>query len=380
MDILRESDAYQIFPTFQSGQTPEAVVNGQKVILTGSNNYLGLATHPKVLAAVKVALYKYGTGCGGSRWLNGNSHLHRELEHRLAGFLGYEAALVSTTGYQSNIGVMTSLVGRKEVVILDKLDHASIIDGCRLSLGKMVRYRHNDMGDLERCLKRYKDQSIMVVVDGVYSMEGDLTDLPEVVNLSKRYNARLIVDDAHGVGVMGSTGRGTVEHFGLEGEVDLVMISFAKAFGGIGGAVVGESRVIDWIQHASRPQMFSTAMPPGVAAGLIAAIDVMETEPEWRELLWQNRNHLVKSLRSLGYDTGQSSSHIIPIIIGEESLMLDLVKMLNDFGIYCNPISNPAVPLGRSMIRMSVMATHSKDQINKIIEAFDTAGNRLGII
>jgi 8-amino-7-oxononanoate synthase len=379
-DELRGAKRYVIFRAFESGQTPEVEVGGQRMILLGSNNYLGLSFHPQVKAAAKEALEKYGTGCAGSRYLNGNLDLHEALEKRLAGFFGKEAAVVSSTGYQSNLGAIACLLNRGEVVITDKLDHASILDGCRMSMGTMARYRHNDMDDLERLLKKFSERAKLIVVDGVFSMEGDIVNLPPVIDLAKRYEARVIVDDAHGIGVFGQNGRGTVEHYDLLEEVDLITGTLSKSLAGIGGFVVGPARVIEWIKHASRPQMFSASLPPATTAAVIAALEVIDTHPELRERLWANREMLKQGLNDLGFDTGQTQSPIIPVIIGEEPLMLKHVVELAERGVFCNPVGSPAVPKGRDMIRTSVMAAHTQDHIGRVLKAFEEVGRINGMI
>jgi len=379
-DELREFQRYVIFRVFDSGQTPEVVVGGRRMILLGSNNYLGLSFHAQVKEAARLALEKYGTGCAGSRYLNGNLDLHERLERRLAGFFGKEAAVVASTGYQSNLGTIACLLNRGEVVITDKLDHASILDGCRMSLGSMVRYRHNDMDDLERLLKQYSDRAKLIVVDGVFSMEGDLVNLPPVIDLAKRYGTRVMVDDAHGIGVLGERGRGTVEHYGLLEEVDLITGTLSKSLAGIGGFVAGQARVVEWIKHASRPQMFSASLPPATTAGVIAALEVIDSRPGLRKRLWDNRQRLKQGLNDLGYDTGQTQSPIIPVIIGNEPLMLKFVVELAEKGVFCNPVGSPAVPRGREMIRTSVMAEHTREQMDRVVEAFKEVGLENGLI
>lgn len=379
-DELRESQRYVIFRAFESGQTPEVVVDGQKMVLLGSNNYLGLSFHPRVKQAANEALEKYGAGCAGSRYLNGNLVLHETLERRLAQFFGKEAAVVSSTGYQSNLGTISCLMGRGEVVVTDKLDHASILDGCRMSMGSMVRYRHNDMDHLERVLRKHSDQAKLIVVDGVFSMEGDVVDLPPLIDLAKRHGARVIVDDAHGIGVFGPGGRGVAEHYGLLEEVDLITGTLSKSLAGIGGFVAGQARVIEWIKHASRPQMFSAALPPATTAAAVAALEVINAQPELLERLWNNRRILKQGLNDLGLDTGQTQSPIIPVIIGEEPLMLKCVVELAERGVFCNPVGAPAVPKGRDMIRTSVMSEHNQDHLNRALGAFEEVGRLNGLI
>ena len=319
--VGREMGWYPYFKVVESEQGDEAIVDGKKMIMIGSNNYLGLTNHPKVKEAVINAVKEYGTGCTGSRYLNGTLKLHVEAEERLARFMQREAALLFSTGYQTNLGTISSLVGKGEYVITDRLDHASIVDGCRLSFGKTLKFRHNDMVDLERILKHLgPDIGKMVVIDGVFSMEGSIVSLPEIVKLCEMYKAALMIDDAHSIGVLGDHGRGTAEHFGLEHAVNIHMGTFSKSFASMGGFIATDFNIIDYIKHHSRPLIFSASMAPATVAAVLAALDIIEQEPERREQLWKNATHFRSGLQELGFNTGRSETPIIPVILGEDML------------------------------------------------------------
>ncbi|MCU0306113.1 MAG: pyridoxal phosphate-dependent aminotransferase family protein, partial [Thermoanaerobaculales bacterium] len=318
-DQVRALGLYPYFRMIASGQDPVVSMDGRRVIMLGSNNYLGLTNHPEIKEAATRALAAYGTGTAGSRFLNGTLDIHVELEERLASFMERDAALCFSTGFQVNLGVISSLIGRRDTVVLDNLDHACILDGARLSYGRVLKYAHNDMAALEERLRSIDDDSAaMIVVDGVFSMEGDLADLPAIAGLSSRYGARLMVDDAHGIGVMGARGRGTAEHFGLDGQVDLVMGTFSKSLAAVGGFVVGERAVIDWIKHKARSLIFSAAPPPASVASVIKALEIVEREPERRQRLWENTDYMKREFGTLGFDTGESASPVIPLVVGED--------------------------------------------------------------
>jgi 8-amino-7-oxononanoate synthase len=317
-----------------SGQDPVVIMDGQRVIMLGSNNYLGLTNHPEIKQAAASALESYGTGTAGSRFLNGTLDIHVELEEKLARFMCRDAALTFSTGYAVNLGVISGLIDRKDVVILDNLDHACIIDGARLSFGRVLKYPHNDMDALEERLRSVdNDRSRMIVVDGVFSMEGDLADLPRIVELKEEFNARLMVDDAHGVGVMGEHGRGTMEHFGLEDEADLVMGTFSKSLATVGGFVVGDSKIIDYIKHNSRSLMFSAAPPPASVASVIKALEIIEREPERRQRLWEHTDYMKREFSTMGYDTGNSASPVIPLVVGEDMTAFKMTFRLQEEGV-----------------------------------------------
>ncbi len=372
---------YPYFVPIESPSGPEVIIGGKPMIMLGSNNYLGLTQHPTVIEAARAAIDRYGTGCTGSRLLNGTLDLHQELERRLARFVGKESALVFTTGFQVNLGVISALVGRNDVLILDRADHASIVDGARLSFGKTVRFPHNDMGQLERILQAHAGSSgCLIVVDGVFSMEGDLANLPEIVRLAQRYGARVMVDDAHGVGVMGPDGRGTAHHFGLEEQVDLIMGTFSKSFASTGGFVAGSEEVIYYIKHTARAFLFSASIPPASAAAALAALDVIESEPERVDKLWANARRMKHELDALGFDTGASTTPIIPIVVGEEYRLAFLWRKVFDSGVFVNAAVAPAVEPDHALLRTSYMATHEPRHLDRALAVFEQAGKEFGLI
>ncbi len=371
---------YPFFRTIESAQNPEVVMNGRRLIMVGSNNYLGLTNHPKVKEAAIEAIRKYGTGCAGSRFLNGTLDIHVQLEEKLARFMRKEAAIIFSTGFQVNLGVISALIGKDDVVVIDKMDHASIIDGCRLSFGEVRKFRHNDVADLERVLKENEDRDKMIVVDGVFSMEGDIAHLPEIVSLSKKYGARLMVDDAHGIGVLGKTGRGTSEHFGLENEVDLIMGTYSKSLASIGGFISGSADVIHYIKHCARSLIFSASPPPASVAAVNAAVDIIENEPERREQLWKNTARMLNGFKDLGFQTGHSQTPIVPVVVGEDERAFLMGMMLQEEGVFANVAVTPAVPAGMALIRTSYMATHTDEHLDLVFTAFEKVGKKLGII
>ena len=372
---------YPFFVPVGSSSGPEVTIDGRSVVMLGSNNYLGLTQHPHVVGAARDALDRYGTGCTGSRLLNGTIELHLELERRLAAYMQKEAALVFTTGFQVNLGVISALVGRSDILILDRADHASIVDGARLAFGKTVRYPHNDMVALERILETHAgSHGLLVVVDGVFSMEGDLANLPEIVRLARQYGARVMVDDAHGVGVMGPGGRGTAEHFGLQHEVDLIMGTFSKSFASTGGYIAGSEEVVYFIKHIARAFLFSAAIPPASAAAALGALDVMESEPGLRDRLWANARRMKGELDRLGFDTGASTTPIIPIVVGDEYRLAFLWRKIFDSGVFVNAAVAPAVEANRALMRTSYMATHDDVHLDRALSVFERAGKEFGLI
>jgi 8-amino-7-oxononanoate synthase len=377
----REQGWYPYFKVVQSQQGPEATVDGKKVIMLGSNNYLGLTDHPKVKEATINAVKVFGTGCTGSRYLNGTLSLHEEAEARLAKFMQREGALLFSTGYQTNLGTISALVGKGEFVITDRQDHASIVDGCRLSFGKAVKFRHNDPEDLERILRRLNPAAgKMVAVDGVFSMEGSIARLPEIVQICKAYESVLLVDDAHSIGVLGDNGRGTAEHFALEHSVDIVMGTFSKSFATMGGFIATDFQTIDFIKHHSRPLIFSASMAPSTVATVLAALDVIEQEPERREQLWRNAAHWRTGLQELGFNTGRSETPIVPVILGEDMLTFQFWKALFDAGVFTNPAVRQAVAPGSALLRTSVIATHTMGQLDQALDTFWKVGRALNVI
>ena len=375
-----ETGFYPYFLPLEDTEGPVATFQGKRLVMVGSNNYLGLTTHPKVRQAAIDAITRYGTSCTGSRFLNGTLALHQELEKRMAEFTGKEDAVCFSTGYQANLGVIASLVGKRDLLVLDKDVHASIVDGFRLSAGTMKRFRHSDVDHLDRVLRDAKEfEGVLVVVDGIYSMGGDVAPLPEIVEVCKRHGAQILVDDAHGLGVLGE-GHGAVAHFGLTDEVDLIMGTFSKSFASLGGFISGNKDVIHYIQHHARSLIFSASMPAACAAAVLAAADIIDSEPQRIKQLWENAHYMKQGLERLGYNTGESDSPIIPIIIGDDQGTLQLWKMLCDAGVYTNPVFSPAVPTGSQMLRTSYMATHTREHLDYVLDAFERIGIALGLV
>ncbi len=370
---LIESGIYPYFKELESEQAPEVTIQGKKFIMFGSNNYLGLANDPRMKQAAIDAVKKYGTGVAGSRFLNGNTVLHTDLEKKLAAFKGREAALIYATGYQMNLGVVSALVGKGDFAVVDKLDHASILDGCRLSHGEVRRFKHNNPADLDRVLKDIgPGHGKLVIVDGVFSMEGDISPVPEISKVCKKHGARLMVDDAHATGVLGKHGHGTMEHFGLTSkDVDLVVGTCSKSFASVGGFVVGDEDIIHYIQHVSRSMIFSAALPPSSVASIAKAIDIIQEEPQRIRKLWDNSAYLMKRFKALGLNTGETATPIIPVIIGDNEKTFMLWRMLYDNGLFTNPVVSPAVPPKRSLLRVVVTATHTREQLDNALDIFE---------
>lgn len=371
---------YNYFRVIESAQENTVRFQGNEIIMLGSNNYLGLTNHPQVKEAAQNAIAKYGTGCAGSRFLNGTLDIHIELEEKLARLVGKEKALVFSTGFMVNQGVLSSLVHRNEIIIVDRTDHASIIDGARLSFGEVRKYKHNDMENLELVLKNAQDTPKLIIVDGVFSMEGDIAKLPEIVELAKKYDAFLMVDDAHGVGVLGDHGRGTCNHFGLTDKTDLIMSTFSKSLASVGGFVAGDTDVMHYIQHTARALMFSASMPPASVASVSAAVDLM-LEESWRhEALWRNNDIMRARLKDAGFDTGPSETPIIPAVVGLDMNAFKMCTRLAEEGVFVNPVVSPAVDKGNALIRLSLMATHTEDEIHKAMDIMVKVGKELDII
>jgi 8-amino-7-oxononanoate synthase len=378
---LMATGLYPWFSEVESSLGTKAVIDGHEVIMIGSNNYLGLTTHPKVKEAAIQAIKRYGSGCTGSRFLNGNLDIHVELESRLAKFMNKEAALVFSTGFQTNLGGISTLVGRGDAVYIDREDHASIVDGTRLGFGKVYKFKHNDMEDLDRILRENQNSGgKLIAVDGVFSIGGDIVDLPKLVEVSKEHDARILVDDAHAIGVLGEHGDGTASHFGLENDVDIVMGTFSKSFASLGGFLAAQEDVIHYIKHNCRSLIFSASMPPPSVAAALAALDIIESEPERRERLRQIYTNMKKEFDSLGFDTGNSCTAIIPIKIGENMTTFKFWRALLDNGVYGNTIITPAVPPGESLIRTSYMATHTDEELDRVLEVFEKLGKEFGLI
>ncbi len=380
-DELKAGGLYPYFKSISESGDTAVVIEGQRRIMLGSNNYLGLTHHPKVLEAAGDALRRYGSGCTGSRFLNGTLDLHHRLERALADFLGKEDCIVFSTGYSANLGMISGLVGRGDCVFLDKLDHACIVDGAKLSYGETLRFNHGDLAGLRRQLdRRNGNKGSLVVVDGVYSMEGDIADLPELTKICQRYGAALAVDDAHSLGVLGPHGDGTAAHFGLQSEVDIIAGTFSKSLASVGGFVAASERVTNYLRHHSRPFIFTASLPPSNTAGVLAALEVLQSEPGRRAQLWENTRRLQEGLRSLGFDIGPTETPIVPVLIGQLETTLLMWRKVFEAGVFTNPVVPPAVPASQGRLRTSLMSTHTPDQIDQALEAFGKIGRELGVI
>ena len=368
---VRALGLYPYFRPIDSDQDTEVIINNRRVLMMGSNNYLGLTNHPEVKEAAKEAIDKYGCGCAGSRFLNGTLRIHLEFEEQIADFIGKEAALLFSTGFQVNQGVISALVCRDSAVIIDRTDHASIIDGARLAFGRTIKFDHNDMNSLERTLSGLNGINGLIVVDGVFSMEGDIAPIPSIVKLAERYDCDLMVDDAHSVGVLGPGGRGTAAHFGLSDNVQLIMGTFSKSLASIGGYVAGDADVIDFLKHNSRALIFSASPPPASVASAQAALRILRREPEIIDKLWTNTRRLWNGLESINVDRGNSQTPIVPVLIGDDMKAFQVCKTLQDKGVFVNPVVSPAVPPDRALIRLSVMSTHTLEQIDRAVSIID---------
>ncbi|MBN2828980.1 MAG: pyridoxal phosphate-dependent aminotransferase family protein [Candidatus Cloacimonetes bacterium] len=379
----KELDKIGFYPYFReinSEQDTEVYCNGKKMLMLGSNSYLGLTNHPKVKEASIEAIKKYGTGCAGSRFLNGTLDIHIQLEEALARYVGKEAALAYPTGYQSNVGAISALVGKNDFVITDKYDHASIIDGCKMSYGKMERFSHNDMKSLEMVLKKIDSKNSLIVVDGIFSMEGDIANIEEIVRLAKQYGAEVMVDEAHSLGVLGKNGAGAAEASGLIDDVAVIMGTFSKSLASIGGFIAGDHDTIHYLKHHSRALIFSASLPPASAASVLAALEIIEQEPERIDRLWENTHHMLKSFNEMGYDTGLSNTPVIPLHIGDMMTTMKMWKLLDEEGVFINPVIPPAVPPTQCLIRTSFMATHTIEQLDVALSKFKKIGKQLGVI
>ncbi|SDT30812.1 serine palmitoyltransferase [Mucilaginibacter mallensis] len=379
-NMIREKGLYPYFRPIESGQDTEVMIDHKRVLMFGSNSYLGLTNHPKIKEASKKAIDKYGTGCAGSRFLNGTLDIHIELENRLAAYVGKPAAVLFSTGFQVNLGVLSCVTGRNDYLILDEYDHASLIDGSRLSFSKVIKYGHNDMQDLERKLSILPEEAVkLIVVDGIFSMEGDIVKLPEIVELADKYGANIMVDDAHSLGVIGKLGAGTASHFGLTDDVDLIMGTFSKSLASLGGFIASDAETIDYLKHRARSLMFSASMTPGSVASVIAALDIIESEPERIQKLWDNTNYAMKLLLDEGFDLGPTESPILPIYVRDNDKTFLVTKYLQEAGVFVNPVVSPAVPSDSSLLRFSLMATHTFDQIDEAVDKIAKAFKEVGV-
>ncbi len=380
----QEAQAMGIYPYFrkiESEQDTEVIIDGRKVLMFGSNSYLGLTNHPKLKQAAIDATEKYGTGCAGSRFLNGTLDTHVALEKRLAEFVGKDDAIIFSTGFQVNLGVVSILTGREDYIIWDELNHASIIEGMRLTYSTKLKYKHNDMASLERRLKQCTPgKVILIVVDGVFSMEGDVCNLPEIVRLAKKYNATLMVDEAHGIGVLGDCGRGVCHHYGLSKDVDLIMGTFSKSFASLGGFVAGDKVLINYLRHHARSYIFSASCTPASTAAAGAALDIMLSEPDRFERLWDLTHYALDRFRTLGFEIGNTSTPIIPLFIRNNEATFCITRDLFQEGVFVNPVVSPAVPPEDTLIRFSLMATHTKEQLDFAINALHKVFVANGII
>ncbi|SMD08809.1 serine palmitoyltransferase [Pedobacter nyackensis] len=372
--VIKEKGLYPYFRTIESGQDTEVVINGERVLMFGSNSYLGLTNHPKIKEAAKAAIDKYGSGCAGSRFLNGTLDIHIELERKLAAYVGKESAVLFSTGFQVNLGVISCLLDRNDFLILDESDHASIIDGSRLSFSRTIKYKHNDMDDLRKKLSRLpEDAAKLIVTDGIFSMEGDLVNLPHIVKIADEYGANIMLDDAHSLGVIGFNGSGTASHFGLTDKVDLIAGTFSKSLASLGGFIAGTAETIEYVKHRARSLIFSASMPPSAVASVIAALNIIESEPERIDRLWKNTNYAKKLFLAAGFEIGPTDSPIIPVYIRDNDKTFHVTNILSKKGIFVNPIVSPAVNPESSLLRFSLMATHTYPEIEEAIEKIKAA-------
>jgi len=378
---LKKAGMYPYFRPIEENHDTEVVIDGRRILMFGSNSYMGLTNHPKVTEAAKKAIDTYGSCCSGSRFLNGTSNLHIELEEKLADFVGKEAALMFTTGFQANLGAVATFTGRTGVIIMDELDHASIIEGSRLSFSRVLKFAHNDMNDLERVLQSIQSEKIkLIVVDGIFSMEGDICNLPEITRLANQYEAMVMVDDAHAIGVIGDRGRGTANQFGLTSDVDMIMGTFSKSLASVGGFIATTKEAINYLKHHARPMIFSASVPPSAVAAAMAALEIIKAEPERQEALWDNTNYMASALQELGFDINTSKTPIIPVYIRDNELTFRFNQRLYEEGIFVNPVVSPAVKSDASLIRLSIMATHTRSQLDEALEKIEKVANELHVL
>ena len=372
---------YPYFRIIDSEQDTEVTCNGKRMLMMGSNSYLGLTNHPRVIEAAKKATDKYGTGCAGSRFLNGTLDIHIELEDKLAKLVGKEASLAFAAGYMANLGAISAMVDKGEYIVTDKFDHASILDGCMLSQGKMVRFNHNNMKHLDTVLKnKVAGKGALIVVDGIFSMEGDIADVPNICKLAKKHGASVMVDEAHSLGVLHKTGAGAAMHFGCTDDVELIMGTFSKSLASVGGFIAGSKEVIHFLKHHARSLIFSASLPPASAATVLEAMKIMKEEPERIDKLWENTHYMMENFKAMGYNTGTSCTPVIPLHVGDMMNAFKMWKQLDDEGVFINPVVPPAVPPNDTLIRTSFMATHTRKQLDEALEKFEKIGKAVGII
>ena len=372
---------YPYFRAISSEQDPEVIINGRKVLMFGSNCYTGLVNHPKVKEAAIAAIKKYGTGCAGSPFLNGTLDIHKELEARLAAYVGKEDAMIYSTGFEVNLGVVSTLTGREDYILLDDQDHASIIEGRRLSFSQGLKYKHNDMESLEAQLQKCDPSKVkLIVTDSVFSMEGDVANLPEIVRLAKKYDATVMVDEAHGIGVFGRGGRGVCDHYGVSNDVDLIMGTFSKSFASLGGFIACDKEITNFLRHHSRSYIFTASITPASTAAVMAALDIMESEPQIQENLWEVTNFALNGFREMGCEIGNTSTPIIPLFIRDNNKTFAITHDLFEEGVFVNPVVSPAVAPHDTLIRFSLMATHTKDQVAVALEKIEKVFKKYGVI
>lgn len=379
--LAQQFGYYPYFTEIESEADAEVIIDGERKIMLGSNNYMGMTNHPEVKEAAAAAIHKYGSGCTGSRFLNGTLDIHVKFEEAIAEWLGKEIALVFTTGFMVNQGTISALIEKGDYIISDKLNHASIVEGCRLATGETVRFKHNDMNDLERTLQNIpKKSGKLIITDGVFSAEGSIANVSGIVELAKQYNARVMVDEAHSMGVYGSEGRGMADEQGQLDQVDLIMATFSKSFGGVGGFIAGPLEVVMWIKHKARPMIFSASLPPASVAGAHKALEILRTADDRREAVLRNSAIMMKGLTEIGFNTGKSTSQIIPLIVGDDMRCIKFWRALFDAGIFTNAFITPGVPPGGALIRTSYMPTHTDAMLNESLEIIERVGRKMNII
>lgn len=379
--LAQQFGYYPYFTEIESEADAEVFIDGERKIMLGSNNYMGMTNHPEVKEAAAAAIHKYGSGCTGSRFLNGTLDIHVKFEEAIAEWLGKEIALVFTTGFMVNQGTISALIEKDDYIISDKLNHASIVEGCRLATGETVRFRHNDMNDLEKTLQNIpKKSGKLIITDGVFSAEGSIANVSGIVELAKQYNARVMVDEAHSMGVYGSEGRGIADEQGQLDQVDLIMATFSKSFGGVGGFIAGPLEVVMWIKHKARPMIFSASLPPASVAGAHKALEILRTADDRREAVLRNSAIMMKGLTEIGFNTGKSTSQIIPLIVGDDMKCIKFWRALFDAGIFTNAFITPGVPPGGALIRTSYMPTHTEAMLNESLEIIERVGRKMNII